>query len=216
MRTDTTFLSVSFRRTYNIGNYESMSLEATVQVRPDYPEQMAIEDARAFVEQQFAMYQQPKETAGVPPAQRITDTDAPATEKQRAYMEYLRNELGWNNDRLLAFAAEHDWNILTITRRECSELIDRLKGVQAAGDSSPVAAQTRRVPEAERATRRQLRALERLMEERRISESEARADMRRIVGHDIEIFSDLSMDEAGQLLSEWQQRPRKINPMKRT
>jgi hypothetical protein len=60
------------------------------------------------------------------------------------------------------------------------------------------------VPFEERATQRQLRALERLVDERGIDlEGEIRARFGdRVLG-------DLSMDEAGQLLSEWQQRPRK-------
>lgn len=66
--------------------------------------------------------------------------DAPASEKQRAYMDYLLRELGWDTDRLTAFAAEQGYNVLTLTKREASELIDLLKGV-LAGAPTPLQSQ---------------------------------------------------------------------------
>lgn len=169
----------------------------------------------------------------------IREPDAPASEKQRQYMEYLLKELSWDNERLIAFASERMFNLLTLTKREASELIDQLKGVlageaetsepaaeipakdEATADepevAAPVAEQTEQaepvadrqaiLPIGERATQRQVRALERLVDERGIDlEGELRA---RFGDRGL---SDLSMDEAGQLLSEWQQRPRQIRP----
>src|SRR5919199_1842252 len=59
---------------------------------------------------------------------QIRDPEAPASEKQRAYMEYLLNELGWDMGRLHEFASERHFDVLTLTKREASELIDQLKG----------------------------------------------------------------------------------------
>lgn len=161
---------------------------------------------------------------------QIREPDAPASDKQRSYMDYLLKELNWDHDRLAAFAGERSLNLLTLTKREASELIDELKGLatgSAAADSAPAetadtppveapaepeapAEQPERqaiLPIGERATQRQLRALERLVEERGVDmEGELRA---RFGGRPLE---ELSMDEAGQLLSEWQQRPRQIRP----
>ena len=152
----------------------------------------------------------------------MREPDAPASEKQRAYMDYLLKELGWDGE-LQSFVAARSLNLLTLTKREASELIDDLKGALAGVDdttvqavaqsepaiavddddlfSEPVAAP--QVPIGERATPRQVRALERLVEERGI---DLVAELRAHFG-DREL-SDLSMDEAGQLLSVFQQRPR--------
>ena len=160
---------------------------------------------------------------------QIREPDAPASDKQRAYMDYLLKELNWDHERLAAFASERMLNVLTLTKREASELIDELKGIVTgtAAEPAAVAGQEASVAEAaaaeaeqpviadrqallpigERATQRQLRALERLIDERGIDlegELRARFGNREMV--------DLSMDEAGQLLSEWQQRPRQLRP----
>lgn len=166
----------------------------------------------------------------------IREPDAPASEKQRQYMEYLLKELSWDNERLIAFASERMFNLLTLTKREASELIDQLKGMLAGeAETSEPAAETPAEPEAavaepeavtpvaeqaepvtdrqailpigERATQRQVRALERLVDERGI---DLEGELRARFGD--RALSDLSMDEAGQLLSEWQQRPRQIRP----
>lgn len=160
---------------------------------------------------------------------QIREPDAPASEKQRAYMDYLLKELNWDHDRLAAFASERMLNLLTLTKREASELIDELKGIAAgtSAEAAPVPAPEAPIAEVaaqpaeavagvdrqailpigERATQRQLRALERLVDERGIDlDGELRA---RFGGREL---ADLSMDEAGQLLSEWQQRPRQLRP----
>lgn len=161
---------------------------------------------------------------------QIREPDAPASEKQRAYMEYLLKELSWDNERLAAFAAERSLNVLTLTKREASELIDDLKNIltgtpstdEAAASNADAAPESLEdeapqavvveerqaiLPIGERATQRQVRALERLVEERGIDlEGELRA---RYGGRGLD---ELSMDEAGQLLGEWQQRPRQLQP----
>src|SRR3712207_5203657 len=60
---------------------------------------------------------------------QIKDPDAPASDKQRAYMDYLVKELNWSGEQLAAFAAERMLDVLTLSKREASELIDELKGL---------------------------------------------------------------------------------------
>ena len=155
---------------------------------------------------------------------QIREPDAPASEKQRAYMDYLLNELGWDMGRLQEFAAERHFDILTLNKRDASELIDQMKAQlearsaerESASAESPSAAAappapTRQaiLPVGELATQRQVKARERLAEERGVDvagEMEARFGGRS--------FNELSIDEAGQLLTEWQQR-RNGRPMRR-
>ena len=162
---------------------------------------------------------------------QIRDPEAPASEKQRSYMDYLLSELGWDTDRLHTFAQERQLDILKLNKREASELIDQLKGVLEArsGDQGttpeaevtpapaaqpeperPSAPRQAILPVGDVATARQVKALERLAEERGIDvEGELTA---RYGGRPV---SQLTIDEAGQLLTEWQQRPRNGRPMRR-
>lgn len=168
---------------------------------------------------------------------QIREPDAPASEKQRAYMDYLIKELEWDNERLQSFAAEHTLNVLTLTKREASALIDDLKGVLSGIDHAPaaelaaateataeivsasaaeltpaLAAERQAIlPIGERATPRQVCALERLGDERGI---DLQAELRPRFGE--RCLQALSMDEAGQLLSEWQQQPRQLRPREDT
>jgi hypothetical protein len=182
------------------------------------------EAQRVAVEQQIRSLRE--HAVGQPVPVQIREPDAPASEKQRSYMDYLLKELNWDHERLAAFAAERMLNLLTLTKREASELIDEMKAL-ATGTPVETAETTKHdvsveehedagepeinhqpiLPIGERATQRQVRALERLVEERGIDfEGELGA---RFGGRPI---ADLSMDEAGQLLSEWQQRPRQLRP----
>ncbi len=160
---------------------------------------------------------------------QIRDPDAPASDKQRAYMDYLLNELGWDTGRLHEFASERRFDILTLNKRDASELIDQLKAQLEArtGEKEPAPAQAQQpasaasqnpapaparqtiLPVGDLATQRQVKALERLAEERGIDVADELAA--RYGGRQ---FDELSIDEAGQLLTEWQQR-RGGRPMRR-
>ena len=148
-------------------------------------------------------------------------------------MDYLLSELGWDTDRLHTFAVEHKVDLLKMNKREASELIDHLKGeLEGRGsvhdaphtddapdtDEEPAPAAHLRtqdvrqaiLPVGDTATTRQIKALERLVEERGIDgdgERESRFGGR--------TFDQLSIDEAGQLLTEWQQRPRAGRSLRR-
>jgi hypothetical protein len=173
------------------------------------------EAQRGALDAQIAQLREGR-TASLP---AMREPDAPASEKQRAYMDYLLKELEWTSDQLAAFAAERDLNLLTLTKREASALIDDLKGVLAGVDDATAVAAGQEaveqsvpvesppaqivIPIGERATARQVRALERLVEERGI---DLAAELRPRFGE--RSLAELLMDEAGQLLGEWQQRPR--------
>ncbi len=154
---------------------------------------------------------------------QIREPDAPASDKQRSYLDYLVNELGWDHERLHGFATEHNFDLIKLNKREASELIDQMKGLlDARGSDDAAPAEEPAVPDppeparqailpvGDLATARQIKALERLSEERGIDvagELEARYGGRAL--------AQLSIDEAGQLLTEWQQRPRTIRPARR-
>ncbi|MDP9315139.1 MAG: hypothetical protein M3R24_30465, partial [Chloroflexota bacterium] len=158
----------------------------------------------------------------------MREPDAPASDKQRAYMDRLLHDLNWTPERLTAYAEERNLNVLTLTKREASELIDELKALttgqptqrqidQAVADGSAYGPQDDEgglfdepraappLPAGERATERQIRALMRLVDERGI---DLMAELRQRYGE--RTLDQLTMDEAGNLLSEWQQRPRVV------
>lgn len=153
---------------------------------------------------------------------QIRDPEAPASDKQRTYMDYLLNELGWDSARLQEFAAEHRYEVLTLNKREASELIDllkaRLEGRQSDKEnaapaepaSAPAPTRQAALPVGDAATQRQIKALERLAEERGI---DARAELQARYGG--RQFTELSIDEAGELLTEWQQRTRNVRSLRR-
>jgi hypothetical protein len=221
----------TFRAAVKIGD-DYYTVEETISLPPTATD-VEIADAvgtglriyeaqRAAVETQLRALREQVVSQPVPV--QIREPDAPASDKQRAYMDYLLKELNWDHDRLAGFAGERSLNLLTLTKREASELIDELKGIAsgtaaaapqgqdeaAAKPEASEAAPERQaiLPIGERATQRQLRALERLVDERGIDlEGELQA---RYGGRPL---AELSMDEAGQLLSEWQQRPRQLRPV---
>src|SRR5919202_1808887 len=48
---------------------------------------------------------------------QIREPDAPASKKQRAYKDYLLNELSWDMGRLQAFAANRNLDVSTLNQR---------------------------------------------------------------------------------------------------
>ncbi len=146
----------------------------------------------------------------------IREPNAPASERQRGFIDRLLHDLGWDETRLSQVCAELGYNPLTLTKHEAAQLIDRLKATLAdqqgttqeqspppAPEPPQAAAATFRMPNGNQATQRQIRALTRTAEERGLNlfkELEASYPGRNI--------DQLTMDEAGALLAEWQQRPR--------
>lgn len=155
---------------------------------------------------------------------QIKDPDSPASDKQRAYMDFLVKELHLDAERLAAIAQEHEMDVLTLTKREASELIDVLKKqmearngdgaaaeaapeVESAPEPQPELQRQASLPIGDRITQRQIRALDRLAEERGVDLDQEVAE--HFGGRSID---QLTTDEAGRLLSDLQQRPRLLRP----
>ncbi len=158
---------------------------------------------------------------------QLREPDAPASDKQRAYMDFLARELNIDNDQLATIANEHNMDVQTLTKREASELIDVLKKRQEAGSADGAeedaneqalaaapAPQSKpaqpALPMADRITQRQIRALDRLAEERGV---DLDAEVQERFGD--RPVDQLTTDEAGRLLGELQQRPRLLRPTRR-
>jgi hypothetical protein len=221
-------VSRTFRAAIRIGE-DFYTVEETVTLPVDASDETIAQAVntglRIYEAQRLAAETQVRElraqVATSPLPIQIREPDAPASDKQRSYLDYLVNELGWDHDRLHAFATEHDFDLITLNKREASELIDKMKGqleARPSEDSVPTEEPAPRaepvrqaiLPVGDAATARQIKALERLAEERGIDvggELEARYAGRTL--------AQLSIDEAGQLLTEWQQRPRIMRPARR-
>jgi len=245
IQTEQSMVSRTFRAAIRIGE-DFYTVEETVTLPLDAGDDqiaqavntgMRIYEAqRALAEKQIRELRDQVVTSPLPI--QIRDPESPASDKQRAYMDYLINELGWDTDRLHTFAVEHHLDLLKMTKGEASELIDSLKRLlearnddgqpapdEAAAEPEPVVAdepakrgaerQVREVsqgvlPVGDLATTRQVKALERLGEERGLDvEGELQA---RFGGRPL---AELTIDEAGQLLTEWQQRPRTNRVLRR-
>lgn len=109
--------SVTYGRTYNQGNYESLRLEVTVTSTGDVA--AAFDEAIAAVEQQHARMTgaQPQPSEVIPPA----------TEKQRNYIARLMDDLGWTSEQIAVYAAEQQVDLVAMTRSQASTFIDGLK-----------------------------------------------------------------------------------------
>ncbi len=222
-------VSRTFRAAIRIGE-DFYTVEETITLPSDAGDEeiaQAVDTGmRMYMAQRAAAEQQIREmraqVASSPLPVQIRDPEAPASDKQRAYMDYLLNELGWDAGRLHTFASERQFDVLTLNKREASELIDQLKALleARAGEAEAPAAEEHPavtpisrqaiLPVGDLATTRQVKAIERLAEERGIDLADEMQS--RYGGRSLE---QLSMDEAGQLLTEWQQRPRNGRPMRR-
>lgn len=76
------------------------------------------------------------DTGEIIDAQPAPQQERPATDKQRGYIDSLVRQLHWNYERLEAFAAERDMNMLTLSVSEAKQLIEELK---ALADGRPQA-----------------------------------------------------------------------------
>lgn len=158
---------------------------------------------------------------------QLREPDAPASDKQRAYMDFLARELNIDSDQLATLASEHNIDMHAMTKREASELIDVLKKRQEAGNDDSAAEEANEeapaavpapqakqaqpaLPMGDRITQRQIRALDRLAEERGV---DLDAEVQQRFGD--RPVDQLTTEEAGRLLGELQQRPRLLRPTRR-
>jgi hypothetical protein len=168
---------------------------------------------QAAIEAQMASIREAHPNTGP----RILDPEAPASEKQRSYLEYLATTLEWPAGQLQSFLREQGATLESLTKGQASEIIDSLKkqldGGQAAhADGAPAAEQTvmaavngpaapvNNAP----ASTRQIAALQRVAGQHGVNiADEARARF------GVESLNDLSSHEAGALLQDLQNRTAK-------
>lgn len=110
--------SVTYMRLYNLGNYENDRLYATATVENG-------DVAAAFDEAITAVEAQRARMTGVQP--QPSEAAPPATEKQRAYIARLMDDLGWTSEQLAVYAAEQQVDLVAMTRAQASTFIDGLK-----------------------------------------------------------------------------------------
>lgn len=120
--------SVTVARTYNLGNYESLRLEATASVQAGNVS-AAYDEARTAVEAEHARQAAPQ------PAQR--PSEPPASDKQLRYIAHLQDDLCWTSEQLAVYANEHGVDLAGMTLRQASAFINGLK--QLAEEKGPPA-----------------------------------------------------------------------------
>jgi hypothetical protein len=57
-------------------------------------------------------------------------TDTPATDKQRRYIAYLMDDLGWTSEQIAVYASEQQIDLVSMTKTQASKLIDQMKRLQ--------------------------------------------------------------------------------------
>ncbi len=200
-----------------------ITIEETIALPPtadDAAISQAVETGwRIFRAQQAAVEAQINALRDAHPASntpRIADPDSPASEKQRSYLDYLINALAINDGQMQATLQEHNASYDTLTKGQASEIIDGLKqqldqkpatsqaNVPAAasttasnGTSSMLESTASEPP----ASTRQLAALQRVAGQQGV---DLNSEIRQRFG--AQQLDDLSVNEAGALLQELQQR----------
>lgn len=166
---------------------------------------------RIYQSQQAAIEAQIQQVRDTHPAGpvRILDPEAPASDKQRSYLEYLVNTLQLSDEHMERVLREHQTSYDTLTKGAASEIIDQLKHEHEA--KSEPKAEVKAPAEAPApkqqalggaaASARQLAALERVAGQFGVdlaSEIQSRFGAQEL--------EELSSAEAGALLQELQQR----------
>ncbi|XSG74759.1 hypothetical protein ACP8Y2_21560 [Herpetosiphon llansteffanensis] len=201
-----------------------ITIEETIALPPtadDAAISQAVETGwRIFRAQQAAVEAQINALRDAHPAintPRIADPDSPASEKQRSYLDYLINALAINDGQMQATLQEHNASYETLTKGQASEIIDGLKqqldqkpatgqtSAAAPVATSPSASSTSNMLESTAseppASTRQLAALQRVAGQQGV---DLNAEIRQRFG--AQQLDDLSVNEAGALLQELQQR----------
>lgn len=117
---------VTYARVYNLGNYESLRLEAVALVQ-DGATGAAWEEARAAVEAEYAVASQRSA-----PAAGASYDEPPASDKQRNFIAKLQDDLGWTSHELALHAEQHSIDLVALTLPQASKLINQMKEMIAA------------------------------------------------------------------------------------
>lgn len=122
-------IQVTYARTYNLGNYESLRLEAVASADGDAA--AAYAEARAAVEDEYhwmldardAPPRAPEPAAYAPPS------EPPASDAQRRFIATLQDKIGWSSEQLAAWASEQGYDLTTLTKSQASAVIDQLQTI---------------------------------------------------------------------------------------
>jgi hypothetical protein len=201
----------TYRASIRIGD-DFMTLEETVSLPLDASD----EDIAQAVALGWRIYQAQQESleaqvaqmrearlAAAPAASStptIREPDAPASERQRSYINRLQQGLAWSDEQLAHYASEQGVRLVDLTRGQASNFIDGLKRLAeeqpayqteagAAGEPTPL-------------TERQHQALSRLAQERELDLDEAVAQQYGVGVH------ELTSQQASELIRDWQRAPR--------
>ena len=114
-------IQVTYERVYNLGNYESERLSATVTVEDTT--EAAYDEARAAVADEHARTVAARQQVAQQPNGGAT-YDPPASDKQRAYIATLIDKLGWSSEQMTEYLGTA---LTEMTKSQASGLIDRLQ-----------------------------------------------------------------------------------------
>lgn len=117
---------VTYARTYNLGNYESLRLEAVASCDGD--SEAGYAEARAAVETEYARRLTPLPAQPTQQAAYNESSD-PATDKQRRYIATLQSKANWTSEQLAVYASEQGVSLAEMTRAQASTFIDGLKKI---------------------------------------------------------------------------------------
>lgn len=117
-----TITQVAYARVYNLGNYETLRLEA-VALATDGATGAAFEEARIAVEAEYAIAQQ---RPAQPNGGASYNNDPPASDKQRAYIATLQDKAGWNSEDLLRYSSDQGIDLSELTKAQASQIIEHL------------------------------------------------------------------------------------------
>lgn len=113
---------ITYARLYNLGNYENEKLEVTVSVE-NGDVTAAFMTAQATIEDEHRRMTAERSM----PAQQRLASPTLASDKQRAYIAQLQDDLGWHSEQLAVYAAEQKVDLAAMTIDQASRLINGLK-----------------------------------------------------------------------------------------
>lgn len=161
---------------------------------------------REAVEQQIA---QIREQHAAATAITVRDPDAPASERQRNFIASLQQALGWSGEKLAAFAQEHGYDLVALTKGQASAFIDELRRVQEEQQRLAVAEERARYAN-QPVSDKQRNAIQSLARELAL-DADAEAQRRFNAAVD-----QLTNEQAATLINEWQARQRASAANKRS
>lgn len=121
--------TVTYARLYNLGNYENEKLEVTVSVK-DGDVTAARITAVATVESEHTRMVEERRAVKYQPLPTPITMPAPASQKQRAYIARLQDDLGWTSEELATCANEQKVDLVEMTLDQASRLINAMKQAQ--------------------------------------------------------------------------------------